>query len=555
MLPTSASRDSTAPTTAGTSAAVSLRQLLRVVIPLTALWCLLPLPCRSADIYLPPQLRLPEEIYTFSGGSVTRRDLLDAVLQAAQPAAGEVPKIIQTQPAGFLEFLLIDMLARNLKPAEIDKEVGKRLGELAARAGGDAALDTNLRQYARPAVTRADLYRRIRQNVLAEKSGYTTLSADQLEQRFHPRWYGMGSRIVASAAGSDFTRDDLAHYLLLQAGDGELANLLQERIERQILLAEAGKMGLNTQGMETGQALQAIFAPLVTEDALREYFDLKRAEFLVYKVREFPFSGELRAGQPPQTNAHDSNAETVRKQAEELAAKLQGGSDLTPLLSTGVLNYYYAMDLQPAQVPPTVYGLDYIYTPGAAAENPLRPADEPLREVLRQAKPGTVAGIVARPAAGGQEATPAGTRYDVIYCEEVLTPRLPQRLYPGLAALRLNEQRLRLIRALTAPGAGAAHWQPAERIERNRLYPPVPALARDAAPEGITTDELLLPELKETRSAPVLPARAPSPRPSEAGERRAGGPLQDAAQPLLPVPPVMPELPEGRTRETPASTR
>lgn len=459
---------------------LTLRIVIYAIVPL---W-LLPLVGSSLSsaesYYLPPKANLPEVIFTFPSGEVTRKQLLAAILRAArQVSPSELPVFRKAPPPKFLDYILQDLLLKKNHITDVEKEAQRRLADFVREAGSDEKLDKNLQELSNPPLSRADFYRQIKRQIITERTNFNALTKQQLEAEFLPRWYGAGQAIAASAGGSDLTSEDLAQYLLLEADDAELKIVVQELINRRILLAETKKMGSNDEEISPPAALELVFAPFMQQDSLLEYYRRNKQEYLVYKLRKFVFSDRLQAGQNPA-----QKPAPAREQAQKLAAQLNAGNDVSTLLSTGRL--LYATNAGGATPPPPAYGMDYSYDTGGQELNPFQPLPQDLQGMTTTLQAGKAT-----------KALPEGEDYVVYFCEEILPPRNIDQLLPLLKIRRLREQYQYLLKELTDPVRATWHWKPEERIPYETLYP---AVAGKNAPQPTLT----LPPTQEHEPLPEL---------------------------------------------------
>lgn len=441
-----------------------LSALISQLLPFCAL-CAVLLACASAvagqGLYLPPRAAVPETICEFPGGRLTRAELVTELIRLARTGAGKIESRLYFSacpPEGFVDFIVCDMLARRQGIQVAPEEIGEVLRKLEAEQGGAAQLDWELARSRPFPLTRADLQRRTGAEQLAHRLGLVGENAAAIRQSLGARWHGVAAEIVASADGRDFTVADLAEYLLLRADDMALQAIIGRLLEDKIILAEAEKMGLNTQGTNSRQQLEEIFSPLISPAALEEYSTLRRNDLLVYRLQMLPLA-------PP----------TLGVEAYMQQAALKYNEAPTPADATAGYRYLYR---SPAGgISPLVYGLDFIHDARGNRVNPLEAAGEDLRARLREARVGQAVAIYGEGVAPG-----------VGILREVIEPRRLTELLPVLREERLEAQRQRLVTAIMELPQTRMHWRPQDRAAP--LAPP------QAVPAGAQMIDLeVLPEL------------------------------------------------------------
>lgn len=414
----------------------------------------------AEGLYLPPRAPVPEVICEFPDGRLTRAELIAELVRLAR--AGELETRLYftgCPPEGFVDFLVCDMLARRQGVGVAPEEIGAALRMLEAEQGGAEQLDWELSRSRPVPLTRADLQRRLGAEKLAQKLGMAGENAAALRQSLGARWHGVAAEIVASADGRDFTVADLGEYFLLRADDMALQAIIGRLLEEKIILAEAEKMGLNTQGTNSRQQLAQIFAPLVTPAALEEYANLRRNDLLVYRLQMLPVT-------PPTLGVEAYLRQRAQAYNEE------------PFPVDGAAGYRYFCHLPGSVLSPLAYGLDYVHDARGGRSNPLEEAGAGLYARLWATGVGRAVAIYGEGVAPGVG----------ILCE-VIEPRRLTELLPVLREERLEAQRRRLVTAIMELPQTRMHWRPQDRV--------TPVATPQPAPQGGQSVDLeVLPELE-----------------------------------------------------------
>lgn len=421
------------------------------------------LPARAGEaFYQPPAAALPEVLLSFDGGRVTRDDLAQAVLKTARETSRSgLPVFRQSPPENFLRYLLLDLLYTNAgttagaagnytslaAPAAGYTPVAKVSGmysvcgaealsqwrELSARAGGPASLRKQLAA-GNPPLSLGDLFRSLRLQALQKKTGLEQIVPWELERLYQPRWYGVEGQRTASAGGFDFTGADLAQYLLREAGDYELQFIFEQLAAERIVLAEAEKMGLNTTGLVAEEIETAVFSPLLTAKALREYQTANPGLSTVRRCRVYAVA-----------DAGGSQTRLQRLQRDLKAGIVPDGAERV---------FFVPAELPAEELNPEWYGLDYFYSANGEKIHPLHNPPSAWREALRHLTAGSVTPPL-RTAEG----------YVLLYCEELIAARHSDALLALLARQRRQAERNRLVQAVTQASTTRIFWQPAARTE------------------------------------------------------------------------------------------
>ncbi|MDR0868991.1 MAG: hypothetical protein LBP75_11075 [Planctomycetota bacterium] len=201
------------------------------------------------------------------------------------------------------------------------------------------------------------------------------------------KFYGWDNEVVMTVNGRDFTWNEAIDLFLARvASADELARLFATLTDHAIIRNEAARI-LERAVPETAGAIDALrqaLAPLLTKEALLDYYASQREKFLVLKIKVSDQRGER--------------------------------------------TIYAAPEIWGTMLPITEYGVDYLITP-AGLQSPLAALPAPVLAALTREDELVEEDIAYRVAAR-------------------LYPRQPAKLLSLLASLRLQNEIARLLTAV-----------------------------------------------------------------------------------------------------------
>lgn len=261
----------------------------------------------------------------------------------------------------------------------------------------------------------------------------------KLYSMYNPRWFSTAeSAVLASIAGRDYIRADLAPFVYAQADDAELQAYFDRMLRVRILLHEAKLMGVYRAGMTLQEVMWALWTPLLQETPLLGWARAHRPEFSVYQLR-LPKREEFAGG--------------TQEQAAEFAQKVKDGK-----ASISGRQLFLCPEPLITGASPEAYGLDYVYNPRTGMQvTPLLPLRPDWKTTVMRGKLSEVLKPLRLP--GGKGA------FTVARLEKVRVPRDDKMLLDVLRQIRVQRQTQHLLRSVLQSPQTKIFWRAADRLQ------------------------------------------------------------------------------------------
>ncbi len=374
---------------------------------------------------------IPEIIVRLPDSEITRQDLFDAVYRQTLHANHPIDSVFLAPERMITSILQMRQAAKSPERLPSAEELRKFLEQwqkFEHKPGNSNPLISQTNDA-------------FRDYILLKITDVTGINPFNTKQ-FNTKWYGVDKKIIASITGKDYTRNDLARYLITWCSDRELEVIIEELVQRRIIQSEAMKMDIPVNDkLTTREIAEKIFAPLVSEQALTDFYTVNKEKFSLLKVKTY----SLDFMKNIKKNGDKLPAEEITK-AKKLA--LQKMIDFSEALKTGKETHqaqqlqedYLYLSPDPDLVTfasPEAYGIDFIYTENGKFITPITRIPKWLDSSLSNKRPGLVLGPFE---------TESAIIIAVVINEHY--PRRPEMIYNVLREKRLLHQSRRLFESI-----------------------------------------------------------------------------------------------------------
>lgn len=324
---------------------------------------------------------------------------------------------------------------------------------------------------------------RVRPDVRGVEASPAVLEAvvQDMRGRYDPVYRGMEAGVVATVGGRNYGFEDVVDFCLRRGNDQILERILEDVVDERLLIQEARRAG---ETVSSGaEALQFLFAELLTPLALRQYYESRKEDFAVIQARHIfiAFQSPAAGGGSRGGGAHRRGEAEARTQAhriartlredpspEAFAAAAERHSDCLSKRAGGLLGYMAASAFIPHRIPPEVYLLDRISGPRGHVSPILPASEEGVFRALRALEVGGISMPVRME-----------TGYAILLRGEARYPQNPDRILDLLGQIRFLEEREALLQYLREEQSVAVRWKPEARSLAAAVLYPARALVMD----------------------------------------------------------------------------